>query len=152
MTTDSDEVVNSKQSLRQKKHKLLSKHLPGNGSDDDNETATSSVNHTIPSSEIMNSLSKINSQLGEVLTRLSQPTTNASSIQPYPNNDPLLLSRRPDKTEEELQSKWLHYLGKQVLVLLVIKFPKLNKQCGHKAIEKDVVSIYRSPCCAQVCL
>lgn len=114
MTTDSDEVVNSKQSLRWKKHKLLGKHLSCNDSEDE---VTDSVSHAVPSSEIMSSLSKINNQLGEVLTRLSQSTVTAtSSIQPYPNNDSLLLPRRPDKTEEELQSKWLHYLGKQVFV------------------------------------
>ena len=116
-TTDSDEVLNSKQSFRWKKHKLTTKCLSCDDDENDEVTSNYSVDGAVPatSSElIMSSLSKINSQLGEVLTRLGQPTP--SPIQPYPSSDPLLQPRRPDKTEEELRSKWLQYLGKEVLV------------------------------------
>ena len=121
MTTDTDEVVNSKQASRRKRYKSSSKQL---SCDDkaDNGDVTNSVDHAnVPSSEIMSSLNKINSQLGEVLTRLTHPSTTTSSIQPYPSADPLLQPRRPDKTEEELRSKWLYYLGKE-LSLFIIEF------------------------------
>ena len=119
ITTDSDEVVNSKQPLRRKKHKLLfTKH---SSCDEEDGDTTNSVDHVVPSSEIMSSLNKINSQLGEVLTRLAHPsttTTTASSTHPYPNTDPLLQSRRADKTEEELLNKRLYYLGEEFHLLL----------------------------------
>ena len=102
-------MVNLKHSpLKRKKHKSFSKHL---SCDDDDD-----VDLAQPSTEIMSSLNKINSQLGEVLTRLAQQssTTTSSSIQPppYPSADPLLHARKPDKTEEELRNKWLYYMGK----------------------------------------
>lgn len=113
VTSDSDDVVNLKHSLRRKKHKSFSKHLSCDEEEDDDDN----VDLAEPSSEIMSSLNKINSQLGEVLTRLDQQSsaiTTSSSIQPppYPSTDPLLHARKPDKTEEELCNKWLHYMGK----------------------------------------
>ena len=121
MTTDTDEVVNSKQALRRKRYKSSSsKRLSCDDEADYNGDVTSSFDHAnVPSSEIMTSLNKINSQLGEVLTRLVHPSTiTTSSIQPYPSADPLLQPKRPDKTEEELHSKWLYYLGKEFHVFV----------------------------------
>ena len=139
MTTDTDEVVSSKQMSRRKRYKS-SKQL---SCDDeaDNDDVTNSFDHAnVPSSEIMSSLNKINSQLGEVLTRLTHPSTTTSSIQPYPSADPLLQPRRPDKTEEELRSKWVYYLGKE-LSLFIIKFLNWISAVA-KAIQKDVMSIW----------
>ena len=118
MTTDSEDVLNSKQLLRRKRCKSSSsKQLSCDGERDSDDTTNSFDHAAVPSSEIMSSLNKINSQLGEVLTRLGHPSTTttgtASSIQPYPSIDPLLQARRPDKTEEELRSKWQYYLGKE---------------------------------------
>ena len=110
VTSDNDDTVNLKHSLRRPKHKSFSKRLSCD-EDDDNDN-----DRAVPSTEIMSSLNKINSQLGEVLTRLAQQSsvTTSSSIQPtpYPSADPLLHVRKPDKTEEELRNKWLYYLGK----------------------------------------
>lgn len=138
MTTDSDEAVNSKQSLRWKKHKYGKRLSCDNDDDIDSEDdVTSCVENTLHSSDIMSSLNKINSQLGEVLSRLTQPViSNTSTIQPYPSSDPLLQPRKPDKTEEELRSKWLYYLGKEFhMSLFIIKLLKLDECCGQKLFK-----------------
>ena len=118
ITTDTDEVVNSKQVSRRNRYKSPSKHLSCDDEADNGDVTNSFDHANVPSSDIMNSLNKINSQLGEVLSRLTHPSTTALSIQPYPSTDPLLQPRRPDKTEEELRSKWLYYLGKEFHVFV----------------------------------
>ena len=124
MTTDTEEVLNSKQLLRRKRCKSSSsKQLSCDGERDSDDVTNSFDHAAVPSSEIMSSLNKINSQLGEVLTRLGNPsattTGTASSVQPYPSIDPLLQARRPDKTEEELRNKWQCYLGKEICVRFI---------------------------------
>jgi len=95
--TEEDTSIKHKQAWRHKKHKKLEDHRQMSSGQDD----------LVASTQIMNSLSQINSQLGEVLTKLSQPTPTTS----YPSNDPLLQMRIPDRTEEELHRKWQQYLG-----------------------------------------
>ena len=98
--TEEDTSVKHKQAWRLKKH-MLSEKL------EDYRQMSSGQDDLVASTQIMNSLSQINSQLGEVLTKLSQPASTTS----YPTNDPLLQMRIPDRTEEELHRKWQQYLG-----------------------------------------
>ena len=98
LTSETEEDIGThKQAWRHKKHKLHEKL-------EDHRQMSSGQDDLVVSTQIMNSLSQINSQLGEVLTKLGQPT-------PYPSNDPLLQMRIPDRTEEELHRKWQQYLG-----------------------------------------
>lgn len=98
--TEEDIGVMHKQAWRHKKHKLHEKL-------EDHRQMSSGQDDLVASTQIMNSLSQINSQLGEVLTKLGQPTPTTT----YPSNDPLLQMRIPDRTEEELHRKWQQYLG-----------------------------------------
>jgi len=104
LTSETDEDMSAKHkhvAWRKQKHRLHEKL------EDDHRQMSSGQDDLVPSTQIMNSLSQINSQLGEVLSKLGQPTPPTI----YPSTDPVLQMRIPDRTEEELHKKWQQYLG-----------------------------------------